>query len=847
MNRGRIAWSWAVLVLVASWGCGTSSRAPVPEAAPRVVTPDAAVGPVGDAVPALIALAIEPESLTLETTDLGAQLRVTTTGASGTTQDHTADVTWAVPLGEGAVRVEAGGFVRPLGAGEAIVEARREGHSPARVRVRVLAPPQRSWNFGTDIVPYFTRLGCNAGGCHGRAEGQNGFHLSLFGYDPEADFLAVTHAGGGRRTSPMRPESSLLLAKATGVVPHEGGVRLARGSDAYQALLAWIRDGAPFRSGRDHGAVKSVRVEPDALHLEGPGTGQLRVVAIHEDGTTRDVTRVATYRTNDDSAATVDDLGRARLLKRDETDLIVRFGSFVVPVRIGTVINPGLEFDFGTLPRANVVDRELFKRLEALKVPPSPAASDAAFLRRVSLDLTGQQPLPEAVRRFLEDTSPDKRARKVDELMARSEFTKHWMIKLGDLLQITSARVPSAGPYQNWLKIQFSKNRPWDEMVRELMTAVGDPSRMDQGAANYALDGPDAQTRAELTAQRFLGIRMRCAQCHDHPFDVWTQDDYYGLAAFFAKVRVGGADGSRMMSRPVVSIDPKGTVTHLRTKQVVGPKLPRGEVVNVAPEEDPRQALAAWITSPDNPYFARAAVNWAWAQFFGRGLSEPADDLSAANPPVHPELLDALAAHFVAQKYDLRDLIRTIATSHAYGLSSMAVRGNAQDRRLFSHQTPRPLTAYQMADALAQATDVPNLFSFDRMADRSGGSRAIDVFDPATPSAILDTFGRCPRRNGCSVVATPQLSLRQSLLLIGGDTIDGKVSSLNGYLPRLLEYGVEAEDLVEHLYYRTLCRPPTSEERSHWTAELKGAGSFQETAEDLFWALLNSREFAFNH
>jgi Protein of unknown function (DUF1553)/Protein of unknown function (DUF1549) len=484
----------------------------------------------------------------------------------------------------------------------------------------------------------------------------------------------------------------------------------------------------------------------------------------------------------------------------------------------------------------------LFKRLESLKVPPSPPASDTTFLRRVCLDLTGAQPAPDEVRRFLADQDPDKRTKLVERLLASEDFVFFWRIKLGDLLQISSARQGNgAYRYQAWIDNCLKENRPWDVVVRTLLTAVGDPNNLETGGpVNYAMDANEPNEQAELTAQRFLGLRMRCAQCHDHPFDIWTQDDYYGLAAFFAKVKRTGA--GPMMGRVTVTIDPSGQVVHLRTKQPVSPRLLGNKPTKVGEKDDPRKALAAWITAADNPYFARAMVNWVWAQLFGRGLVDPTDDMSRANPPVHPELLDALAQHFTTSKYDLRNLIRTIALSQAYGLSSATVAGNEQDARLFSHHLPRPLTAHQMADALAQATDVPN-----RFPGVDPTRRAIHVADPMTASPILDTFGRCSRSGTCASTPAPPLSLRQSLLLIGGDLIEGKVSNLNGYLASVLKLELEPEELVENLYYRTLCRPPTPEETSRWAAELKQARSVGEAAEDLFWALLNSREFAFNH
>lgn len=782
---------------------------------------------------------LSPATLTLQPGDSGWQLLVDQGEEPGASALDLAQVSWKVEPA-GVVVIGAGGYLEPMGPGQATVSGTLNGQT-ATMTVKVEPGVSRGWDFAEDIVPLFTRAGCNSGGCHGKAGGQNGFHLSLFGYDPVADHQALTRDSAGRRVSLLDPPQSLVLQKGTGLVPHGGGPRFSNRSPEYQTLLAWVVAGAPVRQGETHGALTRLTVEPPDGRLEQPGPLQVRVVAHYADGHQRDVTRLSTFRVNDDSAASIDARGKVTLLRRAETDLIVRYQSQVMSTRLATVINPELRFDFAALPRANFVDDELIKRLASLKVPPSPPASDAAFLRRASLDLVGRQPTVEQVREFLGDEDPDKRTKLVDHLLADRDFVRFWRIKLGDLLQISTARFGNGATYyQTWVDEQLGANTPWDEVVRTLLTATGKPEEYGGGPANYALDGPDAQTQAEQTAQRFLALRLRCAQCHDHPFDVWTQDDYFGLAACFAKVQRSGGGG--MMGKTVIKINPEGRVEHLRTKQPAAPRLLNKSLVEVAKDEDPRKALAAWITAPDNPYFARATANWVWAQFFGKGLADPPDDLSRANPPVHPELLEALARHFVAHKYDLRDLVRTVATSRAYALSSAAAPGNERDTRLFSHHLPRPLSAHQMADALAQVTDVVN-----RYPNRAAGTRAVDVADPATTSTILDTFGRCPRTNGCSSVSTPSLSLRQSLLLIGGDVIESKVSHLNGYLANLLDLQPEPEEIVENLYLRTLCRPPTAEESSHWAAELKQATSLRETAEDLFWALLGSREFAFNH
>jgi hypothetical protein len=790
-------------------------------------------------------LNIIPTSLALPGDSPGYQLVAQRRRAAGEPEDVTCAVKWSVDAPE-ILSVEPGGYLKPLSEGIARIRA-QDAASSAEIQVEVASRAERSWDFAGDVVPIFTRLGCNSGGCHGRAGGQNGFHLSLFGYDAEGDYRALTREAGARRLDRFRPVASLLLRKATGQAQHGGGVRLGSGSQEYKALIAWIAAGAPLQSGQTHGALTAVRVEPAALVLPEPGARQLRVVARFEDGHERDVTRLALYRSNDDSLAQVDQNGLVEFQRRGEVDLIVRYQSRVVSARLATVVNPDLHLDFASLPRNNFIDDHVYKRLSDLKVPPSPPAGDAAFLRRVSLDLTGQLPQPDEVKAFSASTDPAKRANKVAELMRRIDFLAFWKLKLGDLLQISQARFGNgAGPFEGWLDQKLEEATPWDKMVIELLTALGNPADPRTGGpVNFALDGADPSARAENTARRFLGLRLRCAQCHDHPFDVWTQDDYYGLSAFFAKVGRGGAtSGPAMNLRLRVELDPKGEVIHLRTKQPALARFLGGADAAVAPGEDPRKVLADWITAPDNPFFARAMANWVWAQFFGRGVVDPPDDMSAANPPVHPELLDALARHFVSTGYDLRDLIRTIAESEIYGLASATLPGNERDTRLFSHHTPRPLSAHQMADALALATQVPNVFAGRGLRAKT---KAIEIFDPSSPSVILDTFGRCGRTEACSSVATPQLSLRQALLLIGGDAIDGKVSNLNGYLAHMLELGPAPEEIVEYLYMRTLCRPPTDEERSHWEHELESAASLREAAEDLFWALLNSREFAFNH
>ena len=787
-------------------------------------------------------LTISPEAATITADDPGVQLLLRRQFADGTFRDLTGMADWRVDP-PGSVAIEASGYLRPLAAGKVVVKAVIESQEVVAL-INVEPRENRPWDFANDVVPILTRLGCNTGSCHGRAEGQNGFHLSLSGYDPDGDYQSLVREGGQRRVALLDPEQSLFLTKATGRTPHGGGPRVAASAPEYRLLLDWIKAGAPRQRGKSHGAVVAVSIEPETIRLAEPGSQQLRVVAQHADGHKRDVTRQALYKVNDDASLSVGPDGRGELLRRAEADVIVRYQSHVLSARLATVINPALEFDFGRLPRRNFIDDELYRRLSTLKVPPSPLASDAAFLRRISLDLTGEQPTPEQIRQFLADKDPDKRLSLVDRLLARPEFVLFWRIKLGDLLQISQGRQGNgAYRYQEWIDRCLNENTPWDVMVTKMLTALGDPNDPETGGpVNYAFDALEANVQAEQTAQRFLGLRMRCAQCHDHPFDVWTQDDYFGLAAFFAKVQRGGMGNGAMMGRPSLTINPKGQVIHLRTKQR-GPatlagrrSCDSGRGRRSPPRPGPMDdgARQPLLRASDG----QLGLGPAFREGAGRSSRRP-------QPVQSPRSSRTCSTPWLAISWPESS---TCGISFARsprrrptGSRPRRSPGTSRDSRLFSHQTPRPLTAHQMADALAQATDVPNTFG------TLGTRLAIRISDPSVASAILDTFGRCPRTAGCAPVQTPPLSLKQALLVIGGDTIESKVTHLSGYLASALKLELEPEELIENLYLRTVCRPPSAEELSRWSAELKQATSLREAAEDLFWSLLNSREFAFNH
>ena len=612
------------------WPDDAPAPAPPPAPLKAQTSPAPAPKPVA-ATPRPEPIRVFPSKATLLPGDPGVQLVVQGPGDHGGRRDLSAGDWKAEP--EGIVAVEPGGYVRPLRPGTARVLGKDRAFA---AEITVSADKPRTWDFAEDIEPILTRSGCNTGGCHGRGDGQNGFHLSLFGYDPEGDHRALTRDLGERRISKFQPQASLLLAKGSGTVPHVGGPRLRRGSVEYETLLAWIRAGTPYATEKNHGRIKSLAVEPADVRLDEPGDQQLRVVARYADGHERDVTRLASYRVNDDSVIAIDPArGKAKLLRRAEADLVVRYESQVVSARLATIINPGLKFDFAGQARRNFIDDELLKRLESLKVPPSPAAPDATFLRRVSLDLTGEQPRPEQVRDFLKDTDPEKRAKLVDSLLASSDFVLFWQLKLGDMLEISSGRPEFAGQpaitYANWVKKQLIDNTPWDAFVRTLLTSVGKIERDTGGPVAYALEGMDPKISAEKTAQRFLGLRIRCAQCHDHPFDVWTQDDYFGLAATFARVErsAGGMPGhDGMRTRTLV----KSSTPRDRARTPPDPQAGPGRRSSAARRSSrPRvtRTLRARLRrldhrGPTTPIFARAMANWAWSQLLRQGDRRPA-------------------------------------------------------------------------------------------------------------------------------------------------------------------------------------------------------------------------------
>lgn len=690
------------------------------------------------------------------------------------------------------------------------------------------ASPVPAGDFDTEIVPVFTKAGCNAGACHGAAAGRGGFKLSLLGGDPTADFDAIVLEREGRRVNLARPGESLLLAKPTGVLAHEGGVRIEEGSIAEKRLLDWIAAGA--QRAKTLRRLTHFEVGPADFVGHKIGTRlELKATARFDDGKPEDVTAWTVFTSSDPSAVELDASGtRATVLRRGRHVIIARYLDRVLPLRITVPLSDQL-VDLSREARTNFIDDEILKTLTVLRLPVAPRADDATFLRRVRLDLTGTLPTPDEVTAFLADPSKDKRAKLVESLLKSEAFVEFWTFRYASLFRIRPQPNDKLGAkaFHEWVREQVRTGAPFDRTARSLLTATGDSHAV--GPANFARLTNDARSHAELVSQVFLGVRLQCANCHNHPLDRWTQDDYHGLAAVFARLDRG----------QVVRVAARGGVTNPRTGEPAVPRIPGVNYLDEA--SDNREAFANWLTTTDNRYFAKATVNRLWRTMFGRGLVDPTDDLRDTNPATHPELLDRLAADFVAHGFDLRHTLRLIATSEAYARSTETTVANRADDRYYSHALRRPLEPEALADALADVTGVA-----DRYGDNPLGTRAIALFDVTTPARSLDVLGRCSRAMSCEGDAIGG-GLPAKLHLLNGEVVNRKITARDGRLHQLLAAGKADAEIVAEFYLRALGRLPTKAEQEFWGKRL-AVDKAERIAvlEDFLWALLNSSEFAQN-
>ena len=706
----------------------------------------------------------------------------------------------------------------------------------------LLAPPTpEPVSFRREVIPALTRAGCNAGACHGTPTGKNGFRLSLRGYDPSLDHHTLTREFAGRRTDRHAPDASLLLTKATARTPHEGGRRLDPDGELYRLVRDWIGQGAT-----DDAATPPTALEVSparAVRDARSSTQTLRVAAQFPDGSKKDVTHLTRFAVNNEAVAAVSADGVVTRRAAGEAVVVAEYMGLVATAVV-LFLDDNPAFRWPDPPAHNLIDTHVFARLKDLRIEPSDLCTDAEFVRRAHLDAIGRLPTPERVREFLADRSPDRRAKLIDELLARDEYADWWGLKWADRLGVNQRFVGKIGAvkYHQWVRQQVASNVPEDEFARRILTASGGNYSNPPAGFYRRLRSPDV--RAEEVSQLFLGVRIGCAKCHNHPGERWTQDDYYGLAAVFARLRYRDGPFFIQLYDKEETVIPlrTGDVTQPRTGQVMAPKFLGDETA--APDQDRREAFARWLTAPDNPFFARAAVNRIWNHLFGRGLVEPVDDFRTTNPASHPSLLDALAADFVKHGYDRKRLIRLVMTSRTYQLSHRPTPTNGADEKYFSKYPVRRLGAEQLLDAIADATGVP-----DKFPEVPTGTPAAALADGEYKHPLLEAFGRPARAMACECERSSDTTLGQALHLVGGFTFDKQLRHPDGRVSKLLKSGKPDTEIVEELFLAAFSRPPTNAERARMIAHFaaRGTGQRRAVAEDVLHALLNSNEFLFQH
>lgn len=784
----------------------------------------------------IVEITADPVTLRLQGPNARHSLLITGRTAENRIIDHTHAARYE-SLDPRIARVTAAGVIHAVKDGKTTVRVETEGRTlNVAVTVEGAATPRR-FHFENDIEPILSRFACNSSGCHGKAEGQNGFKLSVFGFDPLADYAALTKESRGRRVFPAAPEQSLLLRKMAGQMPHGGGARIAAGSENYETVRAWIAAGMPFGE-PDDPRVASIRVEPHDRQLAPRGRQQLRVIARYTDGREVDVTAHAKFQSNNEGLASVQPSGLVMAGEAPGEAAIM--ASFMNAVDAFRLVVPRMERieHYPDVPENNFVDRLVFRKLRRLNIVPSELADDAEYLRRVYLDVIGTLPTPAEARRFLDDKRPDRRARLVEKLLRRPEFADFWALQWADLLRVDRAALgpKRAYAYYKWIHDSIAANRPFDEFARAFITAEGSLSQSAQ-ANFYKVVNKPGQAASTL-AQVFLGLRIACAECHHHPFDRWTQDDYYGMTAFFNGLAIKNTGGMETLSAGGVAKakNPRTGVEILA--HPLGEKMPAK-----ADPGDRRVELAEWLTSPRNPWFARNLANRVWAHFLGRGLVEPVDDVRATNPPSNPELLDALAEHIVQTKYDLHALIRLITASRVYQLSSTPNATNEREEQNYSRARFKRLGAEVLLDMVSQTTGVS-----ERFTGAAPGTRAIQLWDSKVRHYFLKTFGRPERVSACECERNHEPSVAQVLHLLNAPEIQSKLSHEGGFVAKLVKRQPTDAPLVEELYLTFFSRLPQEKERQAALTYLQQhKAKRREAVEDLAWSLMNSLEFIFNH
>ena len=776
--------------------------------------------------------------------DARQQLIATAVYEDGTLVDVTRDAAWTIS-DPNVLAIDQTGLAIPKADGNVVVTAAIDGKSAElKVAVSGFANPLPV-NFRNQVVPIFTKLGCNGGGCHGKSGGQNGFRLSLLGFYPEDDFEFLCKESRGRRIFPGMPTESLLLKKAVGQSPHGGGKRMEPGSYEYNLMVQWIEQGMPWGTDQDPSVV-SIRCEPEARVLTRGAKQQIAVIATYSDGSTEDVTRMALFEPNEAELAESSVTGLVSTLDlAGEVAIMARYQGQVATFRATIPLGA----DTSRLPEpANLVDHAVFNKLRQLGIPASEVCDDATFLRRVSLDITGVLPSDEDVRAFLADTTPDKRDRLIDRLLDSTAYADHFANKWNFVLR-NKKEGGEDGPgtqlFHRWIWARIYDNVPYDQFVREIVTASGDPQI--NPAVTWYRDVDSVEEQVEDTAQLFLGLRIQCARCHHHPFEKWSQDDYYGMAAFYSRVGkkvIPNASGN-LRDRRVFHNEGVATSSNPRSGKAIRPTgLGADSAYEVAADQDPRVKLADWMTDTKNPFFARSLVNRYWKHFFSRGIVEPEDDMRATNPPSNPELIEGLSQHFINSGFDLKELVRTICRSRTYQLSALPNDYNASDKQNFSRYYPRRLSAEVLYDAFHQVTDTSENFG-----GVPAGTRAMQLADASNATYFLQVFGQPRGDTACECERSTDANLAQSLHLLNGREIQDKIARDNARTARLAaDANRPPEERVREIYRWVFAREPAADELEVAVSYLKRhPDNPRRGFEDIVWALINTKEFQFNH
>jgi len=764
-------------------------------------------------------------------------------------EDWTRKVVWGSSDPKVAI-VDANGEVRPIGDGQAIISANGQGRTAtATVRVKNSQVPY-TWSFRNDVIPVMTKVGCNQGACHGALAGKNGFKLTLRGYDPDVDYDTLTRQSLGRRIDPEEPARSLMLLKPTMAVPHGGGKRFATDSLEYKILSGWIAQGTP-RPRDDDPQVTELEVLPAAARLASNAGQQLVVRAKYSDGHIRDVTHWVKFSSSDEGVASVDDAGHVKMNGNGEAAITLWYSSRVLYARVSVPYpNQVAAAAYTAFPRHNYIDDLVLEKWRTLNIAPSPLADDSTFIRRAYLDTAGILPTAEEVEDFLADKSADKRQKLIGKLLDRDEFVDYWAYKWSDLLLVSSRKLRSNAmwSFYYWIRDSVKSDKPWDQFAREIYTSSGNTRQ--NGALNYFVIHKDPIDIAENSTQAFLGQRLTCARCHNHPLEKWTQKQYYQFANLFS--RVGEKNGAEP-GDIVVFAKASGDINHPRLLKPLAPTPLDGAPMALDSPEDRRAHFAKWLTSPDNTYFQRAIVNRVWGNFMGRGIVDPVDDVRATNPASNEELFNALCKDFVEHGFHIKHLIATIMSSAVYQLSSEANATNTNDNKYYSKYIVKRLPAEVLLDAMSQVTGVPSKFS-----GYPAGMRALQLPDTRVKSEFLTSFGRPPRVLCDAAERSSAPSVAQALHVINGDTLNKKLMDLDGFPALAIKLGLSDSRILDHLFLSAYSRYPSDAEKQRMLRALNEARTTagpvdvqrearRQALEDMMWALLTSKEFLFNY